>query len=136
MTGATPHPRHRGARLAAGAAVTALLLAGCADGERAAAPEPGQTSAATQSPTEAPEQGRPEPKSSPAQPVADPEHAVDPPGRRKDRLWSADILIQWDKPLSDEVVEAIEKLDDVAHTERIGLGQVSIENRVLTIAAV
>ncbi|MBD8063556.1 hypothetical protein [Oceanitalea stevensii] len=43
MTGATPHPRHRGARLAAGAAVTALLLAGCAGEVPQPAPEPAAT---------------------------------------------------------------------------------------------
>jgi hypothetical protein len=69
-------------------------------------------------------------------PAADPAHAVEPPGRRRDRLWSADVLVQWDKPLSAATVRRIERLEGVAHTERIGLGQVSIENRVLTIAAV
>ena len=69
-------------------------------------------------------------------PAADPENAVKAPGPRKDRLWSADILVQWDKPLSDATIKRIERLEGVAHTERIGLGQVSIENRVLTVAAV
>jgi hypothetical protein len=69
-------------------------------------------------------------------PVADPAHAVDPPGARDGRLWSADILVQWDQPLDDDLVKRIEKLKGVAHTERIGLGQVSLENRVLTVASV
>ncbi|WP_413452339.1 hypothetical protein AA0Y32_11280 [Georgenia phoenicis] len=43
MTGATHHPRHRGARLAAGAAVTALLLAGCGGEVPQPAPEPAAT---------------------------------------------------------------------------------------------
>jgi hypothetical protein len=68
--------------------------------------------------------------------VADPAHAVDPPGPRDGRLWSADILVQWDQSLDDDLVERIEKLKGVAHTERIGLGQVSLENRVLTVASV
>ena len=76
------------------------------------------------------------PKAAPVVPVADPEHAVAAPGRRKGRLWSADILVQWDKPLDDALVRKISRLKGVAHTERIGLGQVSLENRVLTIAAV
>ena len=71
-----------------------------------------------------------------AVPVADPAHAVDPPGKRDGRLWSADILVQWDKPLDADLVKKIEKLRGVAHTERIGLGQVSLENRVLTVASV
>ena len=44
--------------------------------------------------------------------------------------------MQWDKPLDDDLVKKIEKLKGVAHTERIGLGQVSLENRVLTVASV
>lgn len=43
MTGATHHTRHRGARFAAGAAVTALLLAGCAQEVPQPAPEPAAT---------------------------------------------------------------------------------------------
>ena len=40
------------------------------------------------------------------------------------------------RPLDDELVKKIEDLEGVAHTERIGLGQVSLENRVLTVASV
>ena len=69
-------------------------------------------------------------------PVAAPEHAVDPPGKREGRLWSADILVQWDKAIDDDLLRQIGKLTGVAHTERIGLGQVSLENRVLTVASV
>ncbi|WP_310527249.1 M15 family metallopeptidase [Nocardioides sp.] len=115
----------RGAGLAATAALL-LALAACSEPESADVPSP------------VTEKG-PEPSSatsSPAVPVADPAHAVDPPGRRDGRLWSADILVQWDKPLDDALVKQISRLEGVAHTERIGLGQVSLENRVLTIAAV
>ena len=44
--------------------------------------------------------------------------------------------MQWDKSLDDDLVKQIEELKGVAHTERIGLGQVSLENRVLTVASV
>ena len=44
--------------------------------------------------------------------------------------------MQWDKTIDDDLLEQIEKLEGVAHTERIGLGQVSLENRVLTVASV
>lgn len=115
-------------RRGAGAATTAalaLVLIACSD--PAAREEPDASPA---SPVAEPTQ-RPSPA-----PVADPAHAVDPPGERDGRLWSADILVQWDKPIDDELLERIEKLRGVAHTERIGLGQVSLENRVLTVAAV
>ncbi|MBD3947336.1 M15 family metallopeptidase [Nocardioides ganghwensis] len=117
-----------GVRRGAGAAATAVLalvLVACS--EPAAREEPDATPA---SPVAEPTQ-RPS-----TAPVADPAHAVDPPGERDGRLWSADILVQWDKPIDDELLERIEKLRGVAHTERIGLGQVSLENRVLTVAAV
>ncbi|NYE36288.1 hypothetical protein F4692_001392 [Nocardioides cavernae] len=71
-----------------------------------------------------------------AAPVADPAHAVEPPGKRDGRLWSADILVQWDEPIDDALLDEIDDLEQVAHTERIGLGQVSLENRVLTVASV
>jgi hypothetical protein len=116
----------RGAGVAATAAL-ALLLVACSD--PAARDEPDATPAPT-SPDAEPSQR------SSTVPVADPAHAVDPPGARDGRLWSADILVQWDKPIDDELLERIEKLRGVAHTERIGLGQVSLENRVLTVAAV
>lgn len=114
--------RGAGTRLAATAALV-LLLGACS--ERA---DPGP----------APATGSPSTSTSgePTVPVADPAHAVDPPGPRKDRLWSADVLVQWDRSIDAATVRRIERLDGVAHTERIGLGQVSLENRVLTVAAV
>jgi hypothetical protein len=115
-------------RRGAGAATTAalaLLLVACS--EPAAREEPDATPS---SPVAEPSQR------SSTVPVADPDHAVDPPGARDGRLWSADILVQWDQPIDDELLERIERLRGVAHTERIGLGQVSLENRVLTVAAV
>lgn len=118
----------RGAGLAATAAVV-LLLGACSD---PAEPEPDPTPASgttSSAPTD-------EPSASPTVPVADPAHAVEPPGERDGRLWSADILVQWDKPIDDALLQKIDRLKQVGHTERIGLGQVSLENRVLTVASV
>ena len=115
----------RGAGLAATAALL-LALGACSGAESADRPDPSTPGGATVK----------SPRAAPAVPVADPAHAVDAPGRREGRLWSADILVQWDKPLDDALVRRISRLEGVAHTERIGLGQVSLENRVLTIAAV
>ncbi len=114
----------RGAGLAATAALL-LALGACSEPEPTGQPDPSPVTEKSPSAT-----------STPAVPVADPAHAVDAPGRRDGRLWSADILVQWDKPLDDALVRKISRLKGVAHTERIGLGQVSLENRVLTIAAV
>jgi hypothetical protein len=118
-----------GVRRGAGAATTAalaLVLVACSDPAAREEPDASPASPVAE-PTE---------KKTSTVPVADPAHAVDPPGERDGRLWSADILVQWDKPIDDELLERIEKLRGVAHTERIGLGQVSLENRVLTVAAV
>lgn len=106
-------------------AVLALLLVACSHPAAREEPDASPASPVTE-PTQPPSTA----------PVADPAHAVDPPGERDGRLWSADILVQWDKPIGDELLERIEKLRGVAHTERIGLGQVSLENRVLTVASV
>ncbi len=132
-----------GARRGVVAALSAaaLLLAACSEPTAQDAVEPDATSASAEP---AGKSGKGDgkggkkaasPTATPV-PTADSDHAVEPPGPRKDRLWSADVLVQWDKPLSADTIEQIEKLENVAHTERIGLGQVSIENRVLTIAAV
>lgn len=115
---------------AAAAVVLAVLLGACSGTGSTAEPAP--TSDASPAADDTPSAD----PSGTGSPVADPAHAVDPPGPRDGRLWSADILVQWDQPLDDAVVERIEKLKGVAHTERIGLGQVSLENRVLTVAAV
>ena len=119
----------RGVEVAAATAVLALVLGACSE---PSSPDPDPTPAAEASPAGTDD----DPSSTPAVPVADPAHAVDPPGEREGRLWSADILVQWDQPLDDAVVKQIERLRGVAHTERIGLGQVSLENRVLTVASV
>ena len=69
-------------------------------------------------------------------PVADPDHAVEPPGPLEDRLFRPDMLIFDTERLSDDVVEEIRAIPQVAAAEVIGLGQVLIENRGLRIAAV
>jgi hypothetical protein len=118
----------RGAGVAAAAALT-VLLGACSGADAPDGTDPSSASSPDSSSEESPD-----PTAS--VPVADAAHAVDPPGARDGRLWSADILVQWDQPLDDDLVKRIEKLKGVAHTERIGLGQVSLENRVLTVASV
>ena len=116
----------------AATAALLVLLAACSD--PAAPEEPDATAEPTAEPSSEPTT---EPKKpAPTIPVADPAHAVDPPGKRDGRLWSADILVQWDKAIDDDLLKKVEDLAGVAHTERIGLGQVSLENRVLTVASV
>ena len=115
----------RGARALAATLLCVALLAGC----NASPPEPGPdgTPAPTQ-PGEASTTGA-------AAPIAG-DNAVAPPGPLKDRLYRSDMLIFSREELSDDMVASIKQLKQVAQVERIGLGQVAIENRALTIAAV
>ena len=119
----------RGPGVVAAAALTLVL--GACSGDGGAEPDPTPTARTSDRPSQ-----KPEKTDRTVVPVADPDHAVDPPGKRDGRLWSADILVQWDKTIDDDLLKQIEKLKGVAHTERIGLGQVSLENRVLTVASV
>lgn len=73
-----------------------------------------------------------------ATPVADPEHAVDPPGPRTGALTYADIMVSSDETLSDETIAAIQELgpEKVVAVEQISLARVSIENKLINVAAV
>jgi hypothetical protein len=74
--------------------------------------------------------------SSTAAPVADPEHAVDPPGPRRGNLGQADVLVYDPDSLSEETIGAIRSLDGVTGVESFALAQVSLENKVVNVAAV
>ena len=115
-------------RLIAAGTVLACV-AGCGGGgedPEAAAPS---TSPANGSPTAS--------ESASGVPVADPEHAVDPPGRRTEPLASADMLIfSPERPLDEDMVAQIEKLTGVQATARFSMGQAVIENQALNVAAV
>jgi hypothetical protein len=73
---------------------------------------------------------------SPTVPVADPDHAVDPPGPLKGALVRADILIYAPASLSDDVVRRISRLKHVAYSEQLSLASVAVEGRVFTVGAV
>jgi hypothetical protein len=71
-----------------------------------------------------------------ATPVADPEHAVDPPGRRTQRLRSPDILVNATNALGADVIDSIRHLPGVTRVEPLSVAEVLIENRTITVAAV
>lgn len=125
-----------GARRARGAAVAALALlvaAACAGGERPKAGGEPTPSASATTVTESPE---PSESASTNVPVVDPAHAVEPPGPRTERLWSADLLVYSQQPLEDRMVEAIRGIKGIQRTETLSLAAASIENRVITVGAV
>jgi len=128
--------RRRGTRVAARAVglvlVATLALAGCGEQET-----PPETAAPEATPSEEPAGGGGVPgRSGSAVQVADPDHAVEAPGPLEDRLYRPDMLIFDREPLSDEMLEQIRALPQVAAAEVIGLGNVAIENQALTVAAV
>ncbi len=71
-----------------------------------------------------------------AVPVVDPEHAVDPPGRRRGALTYADMLVYNPDSLTDDEVAAIRKLTGVTNVNSLAMANVSIENKVINVAAV
>jgi hypothetical protein len=117
--------------------VAAALLAGCSEGaaERSGAGAAETGTAASPSAPSGPSD--PSGSGSPSSvPVADPDHAVDPPGPLTDRLYRPDLLIFSRDRIGDRTVDRIRRLEGVAAVDVIGLGQVAIENRALTVAAV
>lgn len=119
-----------GLRRTSALAAACLLLAACG-AEQSSTDEPSEAPATS---TTASERPAPQSPGSTAPTVS--EHAVEAPGPLKERLWSADILIVAEEPLSDETIEQISRVKGVAHVEVIGLAQAPVENRVVNVAAV
>jgi hypothetical protein len=128
----------RGRRALAAVALPAVLAltAACDDSSAEQAADPASSSSAGS--TAAASSGSPDPRGdeSSAPPVADPEHAVDPPGPRKGVVGIADVLVYNTHTLSPETVRAIKDLDGVTRVETLSLAQVVIENKSFTVAAV
>ena len=124
----------RGRRAAAALLLCALVTAGCGEEQ----PTTAATDAPSASPADDATGGGDSSRSGGGKqvPVADPDHAVEPPGPLEDRLFRPDMLIFDTEQLSDDVVEEIRAIPQVAAAEVIGLGQVLIENRGVRIAAV
>jgi hypothetical protein len=108
-----------------------LLLAPACGGDAPAVPEPSTSTSSAPSSSPAPTDS-----SGGAAPVADPAHAVDPPGPRKGALVLADLMIKSETALDPDVIERINALRTVKRSLVLSLGNVGIENRVINIGAV
>lgn len=104
----------------------AVLVAGCSG---AAPGDPGVSGTAS-------EGGSPSSSRTPEAPVADPEHAVDPPPKFSGVAAPADMLVYDQHPLSDALVDRIKKAEGVESVVRISLAQASIQNELIMVAAI
>ncbi|CAM3746416.1 M15 family metallopeptidase [Nocardioides marinus] len=120
------------------ALVTATVLAalaGCSsDATVAEEPDPDVTSGSAPGEATAGTSGPGGSSTAPA--GLDPAYAVDPPGRFKALPRTADVLVQTQDTIDEETLAEIEKIPGVAAVEQFSMLQVSIENRVLNVAAV
>lgn len=113
---------------AAGMAGVLVLASACTGDPEATDPGPQEspsTVGASASPTASPSDG---------DPLAP--YAMDPPGPRTGRLTYADVLVNGEQTIDESTVAAVRALPHVAAVEQISLAQVSIDNKLLTVAAV
>lgn len=73
--------------------------------------------------------------------VADPEHAVDPPGKFDGTQYGDDLLLVSNKSIPEDVLKQITSVKvrgkvGVAAHEQLSVGQFSVENKLFNIAAV
>lgn len=95
----------------------------------AAPSEPAPSSATPTSPTS--------PTDEPTAPVADPEHAVDPPGPLQTPLENADmLLVNPDGEVGDDLAARVKAVKGVTEVTKLGIVQVSIENKIYDVAVV
>lgn len=120
----------RGTGAVVAVALGAVVLAGCGDQPTSSAPPvaPEASSGASAEPGGG---GR-----TTGAAAALPDNAVEEPGPLTDRLYRPDMLIFSRERLSEDMVREVRALPQVAAVEEIGLAQVTIENRALTVAAV
>ncbi len=113
------------ARVVLASVLPVLVVSACGSGSSETATPPSSTPVAHTSPTS--------PTSSPP---ADPEHAVDPPGRFQAPLQTADILVLGRQTLTSSMVRRIRQLPGVTEVEQFSWAQVSIEDHAINVAAV
>lgn len=122
--------RVRRAVVATGCAALVALVPACGC-------SPADEPEAVPSETPSPSATTTEPSSEPTSPVADPEHAVDPPGVFEPPLEPADVLlVDPNGEFDEELAARIDRLKGVTEVTRLGIVQVSIENKIYNVAVV
>ncbi len=112
----------------------ALLVAGCSAATPLGGEDPAEPPSGSPTASLAPS---PEPSSTPSPTPGAADTGRDrAPGPLTAPLLPADLLVQRTRPLTREQLRAVRALPGVEHVEPMRLAQVSVENRVLTVAAV
>ncbi len=116
--------------VATGCAALVALVPACGS-------SPAEEPRAVPSETPSPSATTTEPSSEPTAPVADPEHAVHPPGPLETPLENADMLVvDPDAPVGDDLARRVSALKGVTEVTELGIVQVSIENKIYDVAVV
>src|SRR4051794_36533979 len=111
----------------------ALVLSACGDGSSSASATPTSGTTSSVDPTDPTSVPSADPSSSSGDPT---DHAVDRPGPFRAPLYTADMLIFRQQPLSDRMVRRIRQVPGVTKVEQFSLAQVSIEDHAINVAAV
>ncbi|WP_175422332.1 M15 family metallopeptidase [Nocardioides jishulii] len=112
-----------------GIVLIGAMLAGCAGQDLTITPEIGEVR--TSEPAAGGPGGKdPATTGSPAAP------AVEPPPRLTERLLPADLLVQVERTLTADEIARVRRVAGIDHVTPLSLAQVSVQNRVLTLAAV
>ncbi|SFD02240.1 D-alanyl-D-alanine carboxypeptidase [Nocardioides terrae] len=123
--------RRHGVRLAAALAAV-LALAACQSTDASSTGDPSASPSSSTRSTA----GTPTASTSPTPTVADPAHAVPPPGPRSGPLVPADILVVAQDTIPDDVVERIRHTQGVTGVAQIAIANPSVEDRLLKVVAV
>ncbi|MFT4286092.1 M15 family metallopeptidase [Nocardioides sp.] len=117
--------RHGSAGRGALAAIAACLaLAACQSDPVAESPAATGTTTTTSAPA-----------STATPTVADPAHAVPPPGPRQGALVPADILVLAQSTISDEVLQQVQATPGVTGAVKVSMANVSVEDRLVNLVA-
>ncbi|WP_122815941.1 M15 family metallopeptidase [Nocardioides pantholopis] len=123
-------------RIAAGGLLGVLaLVSACGAGGSPGGEPDGSPRAGASSPPTAPARTEPAaaPSGAPSPPAA---YAVEAPGPREGALSYADILVAGPEELDEDTVAAVRAVPGVTSVARIALAQVSLDNRLVSVAAV